>query len=85
MTLSKRDAFFAILLVAVLAFLFAGAGKKLGTDVPETKDHLDFYQQLEQGGNRIELEQGCVSCHPVPSLPATHPRKEECMVCHPRK
>ena len=85
MKLSKRDGIFILVLLAVLILVFTGTRKKLGPDVPETNEHLDFYRQLAEGGHRIDLEQGCVFCHAPDSLPEAHPHKEECMVCHRRK
>ncbi len=82
MHISKRDSIFAVSTVIILALLISGTGKKLGRDVSATEDHLVFYQQWDQGGSRIELEKGCVVCHEIESLSATHPHKEECMVCH---
>ena len=80
--LSRIDWSFLLLLVVVLALLFLGTGKKLGPDVPSDGEHLGFYQQLDHGGDRIDVEKGCQACHEKTSLPANHPHKEECMVCH---
>lgn len=80
--LSRIDGIFVLILLIVGVFLFLGTGKKLGTDVPADGDHLGFYQQLDNGGDRIDIEKGCQACHEKTSLPANHPPKEECMVCH---
>lgn len=80
--MSKRDLLFVGAFVALMLFLYLGAGKKLGIDVPADSVHHPIYQRLEQGGSRLELESGCVKCHPVQLLPPAHPHKEECMVCH---
>lgn len=82
MKLSKKDWLIAGVMFAVGVFLYVGTLKKLGNDVPATPEHVVFYQQLEQGASRIELESGCTECHAVDTLPATHPHKLECMVCH---
>jgi len=82
---AKRDLIFAIAIIATLAVLFLGTGKKLGKDVPSDEDHLTFYQLLEKGEDRITLEKGCVVCHALDSLSQAHPHKEECMVCHQPK
>ncbi len=79
---AKRDLIFAITIIATLAVLFLGTGKKLGKDVPNDEDHLTFYQLLEKGEARITLEKGCGACHALDSLSQAHPHKEECMVCH---
>ena len=84
MNISKRDLIFVSIILAVLAFLFTGTLKKLGKDVPANEEHLVFYQQLDEGGSRIALENGCSACHETQSLPESHPEKEECMVCHQR-
>lgn len=83
--LTRIDLSFVLILLVVLMFLYLGTGKKLGKDVPADKEHLSFYQQLESGGRRIVIEKGCLACHASASLPATHPHKEECMVCHQPK
>ncbi|MCD6526744.1 MAG: cytochrome C [Desulfuromonas sp.] len=85
MKISKRDLIFISVILSVLAFLLTGTLKKLGKDVPETEEHLVFYQQLDEGGSRIGIEKGCTACHEIQSLPESHPEKEECMVCHLRK
>lgn len=82
MKLSKKDWLVGGAMFAVGALLYVGTLKKLGNDVPASADHAIFYQQLQEGGSRIELEKGCVRCHSVSKLPAAHPHKEECMVCH---
>lgn len=82
MNISKRDLIFVAIVLIVLGFLFTGTLKKLGKDVPSTEEHLVFYQQLNVGGSRIDLEKGCAVCHQAQSLPESHPHKEECMVCH---
>ena len=82
MKLSKKDWLVGGVMFAVGALLYVGTLKKLGNDVPDNPEHHSFYQQLEQGGSRIELEKGCNPCHEVSTLPASHPHKEECMVCH---
>ncbi|MDY0190160.1 MAG: hypothetical protein RBR22_05450 [Desulfuromonas sp.] len=80
--ISRRDLLFVGAFVVLMLFLYISAGKKLGMDVPANNVHAAFYQQLEQGGKRVEVEHGCLACHPIQSLPAAHPEKEECMVCH---
>lgn len=82
MKLSKKDVIVGGVMFAVGALLYVGTLKKLGNDLPATEEHLVFYQQLQQGGSRIELEKGCVECHEIAALPLSHPHKVECMVCH---
>ncbi len=82
MKLSKKDWIVGGVMFAVGAFLYVGTLKKLGNDVPATVEHQVFYQQLQQGGSRIELEKGCAECHEIAALPSSHPHKMECMVCH---
>jgi len=82
MALGKKDLIIPLVVVAAAVVIWAGSGKKLGKDVPADAEHLDFYRQQEQSGNRMILESGCKSCHALDSLPASHPHKEECMVCH---
>ena len=82
MKFSGKDLAFAGGAVAVLVVVLLGTGKKLGPDVPANADHQAFFIQLEQGQRRVEVEQGCRTCHPLATLPQAHPHKEECMVCH---
>jgi hypothetical protein len=82
MKITKIDITLVVVAAAALGFLFLGSEKKLGPEVPADEEHQVFYRRLDGGEKRIALEKQCVSCHKPGSLPAAHPHKEECMVCH---
>ncbi|HUL29690.1 MAG TPA: cytochrome C, partial [Thermodesulfobacteriota bacterium] len=55
--------------------------------VPADEKHRAFYEAMEKGHNRIEVEKECVTCHSTQAipLPEKHPPKEQCLICHKLK
>ena len=39
---------------------------------------------MHKGGDRLEVEKGCATCHGIQSRPlsSAHPPKEQCLLCH---
>ncbi len=83
MKVTKRDllAIAAVAVVIVLLIIFTGHEKT--KRVPADK-HRAFYEAMKKGGDRIEVERGCITCHnsqAIP-LPTKHPPKDQCLICH---
>lgn len=84
MKLSSRD-WIAIAVVAVLLGVLAlGTGKEKGKTIPLDDRHRSSYDALKAGESRARVELICTTCHSKSSLPmpAGHPPKEQCLVCH---
>ena len=47
--------------------------------------HRPFAEALTRGEQRSVVEKGCPVCHSPAGrpLPAKHPPKEQCLLCHP--
>lgn len=84
MTFSKRDLFFVVPAIVMVAWLALGSAQNLGPEVSNSEQHRQFYQQLDSSQRRAAQERGCRQCHALTDLSAKHPHKQECMVCHVR-
>jgi hypothetical protein len=84
MKFAKKDWIFPAVIVALLGTLYAGTGKDQAQKVPDDGQHSPFYEAMHKGGDRKELEKCCAACHGTRSrpLPAGHPPKEQCLLCH---
>jgi hypothetical protein len=84
MNISKRDWIFIAIIVAVLGALFASTGRNKTRHVPYDDKHRQFYESIHTGGSRQDAEKRCAACHSAATtpLPASHPPKEQCLVCH---
>ena len=84
MKVTKRDLVTIAAVVLVLAVLIISTTREKAKRVPADDKHRPFYEAMEKGGNRIEVEEGCITCHnsqAIP-LPKKHPPKEQCLICH---
>jgi cbb3-type cytochrome oxidase cytochrome c subunit len=84
MQVAKRDWIFLAVIVAVLGALYAGTGMAKAKNVPDDEKHSRFYETMHKGGDRLEVEKGCATCHGIQSRPLSraHPPKEQCLLCH---
>ena len=84
MRVAKKDWIFVAVIVVVLGALLVGKGKLKAGNVPSDDKHSQFYEALNKGVVRIEIEKRCVDCHGIRSipLPKDHPPKEQCLICH---
>lgn len=84
MKVTKRD-FLPIAAVAVvLVVLIMSTTHEKAKRVPVDDKHRAFYEAMEKGRGRIEVERGCITCHNTKAipLPKKHPPKEQCLICH---
>jgi cytochrome c5 len=85
MRVNRRD-FIAIAAVVLLAavLIIAGTGREKAKVVPPDQTHRPFYEAIEKGADRSEIERGCPACHNAQAnpLPKKHPPKEQCLICH---
>ena len=84
MNVAKRDWIFLAVIIAVLGVLLLSTGKEKAKKVPYDDKHRQFYEIMNKGGDRLETEKGCTTCHAsqkIP-LPKAHPPKEQCLLCH---
>jgi hypothetical protein len=84
MRVAKRDWIFLAVIIAVLGVLLLSRGKEKPKKVPDDDKHAQFYKIMNKGGDRMEAEKGCTTCHAsqkIP-LPKGHPPKEQCLICH---
>lgn len=81
--LTKRDVLTVGGIAVLLAVLIFGARDKV-KQVPRDNRHLPLYEAMNAGGERAEVEKGCIPCHSPRSrpLPPKHPPKEQCLLCH---
>jgi hypothetical protein len=84
MKVAKKDWLFIAVIAAVLGALFVGTGKEKARNIPDDEKHRTFYESMHASGARTETEKMCSACHGHRSipLPATHPPKEQCLLCH---
>lgn len=84
MKLVPRDGIFIAGIIVVLGVILAGNLKAKPKAVPSDEKHRRFYDVMQQGGQRLEVEKGCTSCHGRTKMPlsTTHPPKEHCLLCH---
>ena len=84
MKVTKRDLLTIEAVVLVLVVLIISTVREKAKRVPADDKHRAFYEAMKNGGDRIEVESGCITCHnpqTIP-LPKEHPPKEQCLICH---
>jgi cell division protein FtsN len=84
MKVTKRDVLaVAVVIIVIVVFIMSAAHKK-PKQVPIDDKHHAFYQSVEKGQDRVEVEKGCVICHNPQAIPLSkqHPPKEQCLICH---
>ena len=84
MKVTKRDLLTIAAVVLVLVVLIISTAREKAKRVPADDRHRAFYEAMEKGGDRIDVEKGCITCHnsqAIP-LPKKHPPKEQCLICH---
>ncbi len=84
MKVTKRDLLAIAAVLVVLVVLIMSTARDKGKRVPVDDKHRTFYEAIEKGSGRVEVESGCVTCHnsqAIP-LPKKHPPKEQCLICH---
>jgi hypothetical protein len=81
---AKKDWIAIAVIAAVLAAVLAGTLKQKAKNVPHDEKHIHFNEVMLKGGDRMEAEKRCITCHGVQSipLPPAHPPKEHCLLCH---
>jgi len=84
MQIAKRDWIFLAVIIALLGVLYVGTGKAKAKNVPYDEKHSRFYEVMRKGGDRVEAEKDCATCHGTRSRPLSraHPPKEQCLLCH---
>jgi ribosomal protein L31 len=84
MKVTKRDLLAVAVVVIVIVVLIMSTAHEKAKQVPIDDKHHAFYQGVEKGQDRIEVEKGCVTCHnpQAISLPKKHPPKKQCLICH---
>ena len=84
MKVTKRDLLAIAAVAVVIVVLIMITGQEKTKRVPADDKHRAFYEAVKKGGDRIEVERGCITCHnsqAIP-LPTKHPPKEQCLICH---
>jgi hypothetical protein len=84
MKVTKRDWLTIAAVVSVLLVLIMSTARDKGKRVPFDDRHRAFYEAVEKGSDRVDVERGCITCHnsQVIPLPKKHPPKEQCLICH---
>jgi len=84
MKVTKREWLTIAAAAAVLAVLILSATHEKAKRVPGDEKHRAFYEAMDKGRDRIEVERGCLTCHSAQAipLPKKHPPKEQCLICH---
>ncbi len=84
MKVTKRDLLAIAAVILVLVVLIISTTREKAKRVPADDKHRAFYEAMEKGGDRIEVEKACITCHnsQAISLPKKHPPKEQCLICH---
>lgn len=82
---SDRDYLFIGVLLFILGVLVIARDKGAGKRVPVDFDHRSIYDGIKSGRSIDDTELVCTTCHGNSSspLPQGHPKKEQCLVCHP--
>jgi mono/diheme cytochrome c family protein len=86
MKVTKRDWLFVAVVAVVLGVLLLNGGKEKPKRVPVDDRHRPLLERLAKGAGREEVERACAVCHNARGipLPAHHPPKEQCLLCHAR-
>ena len=84
MKVTKRDLLALAAVVVVIVVLIMITGHEKAKRAPADEKHRAYYEAMKKGGNRIEVERGCITCHNSQAnpLPTKHPPKEQCLICH---
>jgi len=84
MPLKRRDWPFIAFVCALLLALYFNRLSDKPPATPGDAQHLPFLKALAQGEVRSSIEKGCIGCHNPKQrpLPAQHPPKEQCLICH---
>jgi hypothetical protein len=84
MKMTKRDFLLAPVALLVLILFITSTRHEKEKPVPVDDKHRPFYEAMEKGANRIDVERGCITCHNPQAnpLPKKHPPKKECLLCH---
>jgi hypothetical protein len=84
MKVVKRDWIFIAVIVFVLGIILASTMQEKPKKVPYDDKHSRFYNSMNNGGERTEVEKGCAECHGIKQIPLSksHPPKEHCLLCH---
>lgn len=87
MKIKKSDWLFIGLIVVVVSIFFAISGNIKTKFVPFDEQHKPFYETYAKTGDKKAAEKGCESCHNEKEkpLPANHPPKYRCLLCHKLK
>ena len=85
MPLRPRDIVVAAAAGGLLLLLGLKSFRAKPVATPDSADHRPFAAALARGEKREAVEKGCVACHGSTArrLPAKHPPKEQCLICHP--
>lgn len=85
MKLVARDRIFIAIIATVLAVLLFSTLRKKPVKTLADAIHRPFLQELARGQSRSDVEKRCPGCHNPQAfpLPAKHPPKEQCLICHP--
>ncbi|MDD1668118.1 MAG: hypothetical protein LUO96_06595 [Methanomicrobiales archaeon] len=89
MTISKRDYAFIAVVAVVLIVFFAISGPEKTKKVPRDATHQQFYDMMNAGKKKSEVDPLCAGCHDGVKLkfPDKHPAKPgagpmRCLFCH---
>jgi len=84
MPLQRRDWQFIAIIGSLLLLLMINLLRDKPPLTPGDAQHRSFLQALARGEGRAVVEKGCLDCHNQQQwpLPAQHPPKEQCLVCH---
>lgn len=89
MALKKRDWIFIAVIVAVFGIFIAISGEEKTTKVPLDETHRPFYDMIDSGKKKIEVDPHCADCHDgvIIPFPPNHPAKPgsapmRCLFCH---
>ena len=89
MALKKRDWIFIAVIVAVFGIFIAISGEEKTTKVPLDETHRPFYDLIDAGKKKIEVDPLCADCHDGTQIPfpPDHPAKPgaapmRCLFCH---
>lgn len=85
MVLRKRDFGFLLVVGGVLIVLILATFREKPKGTPDNAQHRLFREAMARGERREVVEKGCEECHSKAArpLPASHPPKEQCLICHP--
>ncbi|KAF0217280.1 MAG: cytochrome [Geobacteraceae bacterium] len=92
MKIGKKDWMFIALALAVLLVFYIISGEEKTTKVPYDETHRQFYDMLQAGKKKSEVDPLCAPCHDGVKIPFPHdhPAKPgggpmRCLFCHKTK